>query len=228
VKSQLAIGDLEAAAQANDLRLCDRGLWSGGFTLIEVVISSLVVAVMLAAALTTLGAVGRDYRMVREFQLGHRLGEDLMAEIQGQAYVDPNDPAAFGPEAGESTTTRVDFDDVGDYEGWSGSPPVLRDGTAVPGAAGWTRSVNVWWADVLAPGADMMADSGLKRIEVVVTSPRGATFTVKALRSVSGMLELLPPVDRTYVTGVAAELQVGPQDTTSVEGVSVGNHAEGP
>ena len=199
---------------------------SGGFTLVEVVISSLVVALMLVAAMTTLGAVGRDYGMVREFQLGHLLGEKLVAEILQQAYFDPNDPSGFGVEAGESTGTRVDFDDVDDYEGWSDSPPQLRDGTAIPGAEGWARTVTVWWADVLDPGTQMGAETGLKRVRVEVTSPRGKVFTVESLRSSSGALELAPPVDRTYVTAVSAELQVGTQDTVTVESVSIGNHAE--
>ena len=199
----------------------------GGFALVEVVISSVVVALMLVAALTTLGAVARNYGMTREYQVGRLLGEMLMSEILQQSYVDPNDPGGFGVEAGEGTTTRVDFDDVDDYDGWSRCPPEGNDGSGVTGADGWTRSVTVRWADVLDPGTDVGADSGLKRIEVSVTDPHGRRqYTVKALRSSAGTLEQPPPLDRTCVTGIQAELQVGGDETAISERVSIGNHAE--
>jgi MSHA pilin protein MshD len=199
---------------------------AGGFTLVEVVISSVVVALMLVAALTTLGTVARDYGMTREYQVGRLLGETLMGEILQQAYVDVNDPSGFGVEAGEGTATRVDFDDVDDYDGWSSNPPEGKDGSGVAGADGWTRSVTVRWADVLDPGTDMGSDSGLKRIEVSVTNSQGKQYAVKALRSSTGTLALQPPLDRTYVTGVQAELQAGADESISSERVSIGNHAE--
>jgi hypothetical protein len=222
----IQINGLKAPAAIRSEHLRNQGFLSG-FTLVEVVISSLVVALMLVAALTTLGTTGRDYSMVRESQMGHLLVEELMAEILQQAYADPNDPSGFGLEAGESTTTRVDFDDADDYHGWSKSPPQLRDGTAVPGADGWSRTASVYWADVLDPGVDVGSETGLKCIEVAVTSPRGKQFALKGLRASSGALELMPPLDRTCVTGVAATLQVGTADTESVGGAAISNHAEG-
>ena len=198
----------------------------GAFTLVEVVISSVVVALMLVAALTMLGGASRGYGITREYQVGRLLGETLMGEIFERSYVDVNDPSGFGVEVGEGTATRVDFDDVDDYDGWSSNPPEGKDGSGVSGAAGWTRSVIVRWADVLDPGADVGADSGLKRIEVSVTNSQGKQYTVKALRSSTGTLALQPPLDRTYVTGVEAELQIGGDESVTSERVSIGNHAE--
>jgi MSHA pilin protein MshD len=210
----------------NRCRRLQRRRREGGFTLVEVVISSVVVSLMLVAALTTLGTVARDYGVTREYQVGRLLGETLMAEILQQSYVDVNDPSGFGVETGEGTATRVDFDDLDDYDGWSSNPPEGKDGSAVSGTDGWTRSVTVQWADVLDPGTDMGSDSGLKRIEVSVTSSQGKQYTVKALRSSAGTLALQPPLDRTYVTGVAVALQVGAVESASSERVSIGNHAE--
>ena len=198
-----------------------------GFTLIEIAVSSLVVALMLVAALNMFGTVARDYDVTGEYQMGHLLGEDLMQEILQQCYADPGDPNGFGVETGESTTSRVDFDDIDDYDGWSCSPPRMPNGTALSGTEGWTRSAAVCWADVLSPGTNAASETGLKRVDVAVTSPRGRTFTLRTLHCSTGRLELQPPADRTFVVGLTTKLQAGTeQDDVIVEHTALSNHAE--
>ncbi|MHC4518432.1 MAG: hypothetical protein ACYTAS_07585, partial [Planctomycetota bacterium] len=94
------------------------------------------------------------------------------------------------------------------------------------GAETWTREVTVEWADVLDPRVVVASDSGLKRITVVATSERGTRFTRVALRSAAGMLELTPPVDRTYVAALHASLRLGPEAAARDDAVAVSNHAE--
>ena len=149
-----------------------------------------------------------------------------MAEILQARYEDPNDPPAFGLETGESTTPRTGYDDVDDFDGWSVSPPQARDGSIMPNSEGWTRVVRVRWVDTLDPTTELSSETGLKKIEVEVISPRDKKFSIVALRASSGMLALQPPVDRTYVTALQASLQLGPEAAPSEDAVAVSNHAQ--
>lgn len=198
----------------------------GGFTLVEVVISILVVGIMLVAALNTVGGVFRNYAIAQERQQAYTLTSQLMAEILQARYEDPNDPPAFGLETGESTTPRTGYDDVDDFDGWSVSPPQARDGSIMPNSEGWTRVVRVRWVDTLDPTTELSSETGLKKIEVEVISPRDKKFSIVALRASSGMLALQPPVDRTYVTALQASLQLGPEAAPSEDAVAVSNHAQ--
>jgi hypothetical protein len=76
----------------------------------------------------------------------------------------------LGPEAGEATGgTRANFDDVDDYNGWSASPPVNKEGTPHANASEFMTSVTVDYVDpddlTHAVGSEM----GVKRIGVTVT-----------------------------------------------------------
>jgi prepilin-type N-terminal cleavage/methylation domain-containing protein len=198
----------------------------GGFTLVEVVISIVVVGIMLVAALNTVGGVFRSYAIARERQQGYALATELMAEILQARYEDPNDSPVFGVESGESSTPRIDYDDVDDYDGWSVSPPQAKDGSAVPNSEGWTRMARVWWVDVVDPTTETGSETGLKKIKVEVTSPSGKQYKIKTLRSSSGMLELQPPLDRTYVAALQASLQLRSEAPPSEDAIAVSNHAE--
>ena len=198
----------------------------GGFTLVEVVISFLVVGIMLVAALNMVGGVFRNYAITQERQQAYCLISELMAEILQARYEDLNDPPTFGLEAGESSTPRTGYDDVDDYDGWSVSPPQARDGSIMPNSEGWTRVVRVWWVNTLDPKTETGSETGLKKIEVEVISPRDKKFSAMALRASSGMLELKPPLDRTYVTALQASLQLGPEAAPSKDAVAVSNHAQ--
>jgi hypothetical protein len=190
-------------------------------------VAAAVVAVMLVAALNTLGAAARGYFVARRAQQGGILAEQLMAEIVQSCYKDPDGTPLFGLEAGESGTGRLGYDDVDDYHGWLDCPPLARDGTPVPGAAGWTRQVTVAWVNPLNPSSTVGSESGLKRITVVATSAGGVTFTRVALRSSAGMMELRSPLDSSYVVGLEAKLQVGTQSSAGSDGTAIGNHVEG-
>jgi hypothetical protein len=55
------------------------------------------------------------------------LAQDLMNEISACRWSDPSQPSHWGLESGEDARTRAQFDDIDDYDGWSG-PPQTRDG----------------------------------------------------------------------------------------------------
>ena len=156
---------------------------AGGFTLIESVMSILIVGLMLVAALNTVGASKLSQMRNAEQVIGPPLAEDLMAEILNQLYEEPDDSVDFGRESGESGGDRADWDDVDDYDGHSSSPPEAKDGSALPGLTGWARKVTVNWADPLIPANNALLPSGIKRIKVEVLYQGRVVTTMTALRT---------------------------------------------
>jgi Tfp pilus assembly protein PilV len=141
-----------------------------GLTLVEVVMSTLIVGVMTVAALNALGAATQSGATAGERAIAYGLADDLMAEILQSAYSDPDETPEFGPEDGEDASTRADFDDVDDFNGWNSLPPESRDGTALADRANWRRRVVVTHVVPTNPSQATSgnADQGAKRIRVIV------------------------------------------------------------
>lgn len=180
-----------------------------GLTLVEAVISILIVAVMLVAVLSTLGGVARSHLVQKAFGKEQALGMALLTEVLGARYEDANAPGGWGPESGESSTPRTDFDDVDDYDGWTASPPQKNDGTQLAACAGWRRSVSVTLVNPGTLNASSPSDLGLRKIEVTVEDPQGNSTVLSALRSRYGVGEKAPVQDTTFVTWVGVDLQTG-------------------
>ncbi len=153
-----------------------------GFSLLEAVISTVLVGVLLVAALRTVGAsVFTQYR-ASERATAQMLADGLMVEILGKNYKAPGSASSFGRESGESSTSKASYDDVDDYQGWSESPPQRPDGTAMPDLAGWQRSVAVDWVDPLDLNQPQIWDTGVKRITVTVLHNLVVVATRVAIR----------------------------------------------
>jgi len=155
---------------------------AAGFTIVEAAISTIIVAVMLTVALNTVGASRLTQRRAALTSRGCQFAEILMSEILQQNYQDPGANPVFGPESDESTTTRAAFDDVDDYNGWSGAP-TAKDGTALPNSAGWTQSVTVEWIDRLSPSTVRTTETNAKRITVVTKYNNVPQVTLVAIRT---------------------------------------------
>jgi MSHA pilin protein MshD len=140
-----------------------------GFTLIEATLSTIIVAMMAATALTTVRLSVRSQFKSSERATGGLLASALMAEIMALPYQDPSLPTVtLGPEAGESTTSRAAWDDVDDYNGWSESPLQNKDGTTIANTTNWQRSVEVVWVNSGNPTTLSAIETGCKRITVTV------------------------------------------------------------
>ncbi len=139
-------------------------------TLVEVVVSTLIVGLMTVLALGALGSAARSGQSAGNQAIGQALAGDLVAEIIATAYSDPDDDPDFGPETGEDDGIRSGFDDVDDYHGWSSEPPKYRDGTTIPNREDWRREVTVQYVQPASPSLPTVgsADEGAKRITVVV------------------------------------------------------------
>ena len=149
------------------------------FSLLEVTISSMIVGVMLVAALNAVGAATTGRFRSGERSQAQLLADALMAEILELHYSEPVDQPTFGPEPGETATaTRAAFDDVDDYHGWSSKPPVDEDGTPLGNADNWTRSAVVNYASAANLAVNVGTDTGIKQIAVTVTNGRAAASAV--------------------------------------------------
>jgi len=191
-------------------------------TLVEAVISVVLVAAVLVGALSVMGSVARA-RQVQGAQCRRiALAQDLMAEVFQAHYADLDVDDNFGTEFGEwGDGTRSEFDDVDDYAGWSASPPQAKDGTDLTGYTGWSRQVAVHYVRPAPPDVTVGSDLGLKRITVTVTDDLGKKTQLVSLRSANGAFELVPEASTTVVTWVGVELQIGDDDATRIGSASV-------
>lgn len=194
-------------------RLRARRRRRGGLTSAEVIISTVLVGLVAIGAMRAVGAVFRTRAATDHMHRATTLAYALMTEVMQAAYEDAGSGVAFGPEAGEtSPALRAGFDDVDDYHGWSESPPRPKDSTAaLTGCEGWSRSVQVSFADPSAPQNVSVADTGLKRITVTVTDPAGRQTALTAFRSRWGALERPPDADTTVRSWIGSRLQIGTQ-----------------
>lgn len=144
-----------------------------GYTLVEVAISTLIVGVLLVAALNTTGYATRGQIDNKQRAQAKLIANAMLAEILELPYQERTTTPAFGPETGE---VRATYDDVDDYMLFSDSPPVDKQGVALAGGEGLTRSVVVSYVEPDNLTATSNTDKGIKRI--VVSVARGGTQLV--------------------------------------------------
>lgn len=119
-----------------------------GISLVEVTISMVIVSITSLSVIQMFGVSAKTRALSSDRVRGLHLAADLLAEIAAQDWADPvQGITSFGIRMDEyDGTTRVRYNDIDDYHGWKQSPPLLPDGTPVPGFDGWTRSVEVEYA----------------------------------------------------------------------------------
>ena len=160
-----------------------------GFTLIEAVAGIVIVAIMFAAVLQTVGASRMTQYKTSGRRLGSLLGQELMAEILQQYYREPEDTPDFGRESGQSGVVRTNWDDVDDYDGWSATPPQDKYGAEMTELQGWSREVEVAWVDPASPSSPLGTESETKLITVTVKHNGTVMAELAAIRT-SAMPEL--------------------------------------
>ncbi len=153
------------------------------FTLVEAVISILIIGVMLVAALGTVGASRLGQYKNSQQSRGKLLAQALMDEILQQDYKEPDSTPVFGREASEISTSRSNYDDVDDYHNWSASPPQNKDGTVISDSTGFMRSVSVQWVNPANLEEVSAIETGVKRITVTVTHAGLKTGSLVAIKT---------------------------------------------
>lgn len=149
-----------------------RGNGQHGFSLIELIVSMVVLSVGVVGVLSTFGISLRgSVEPMRQKQMT-AIAESLLAEILHQPFTlcDPDDPNAasalstadctggaaasqdvLGPTAGEqrfgvpagAPAPNTQFDNVGDYQGFTMTPVVDLTGAGLAALAGYTATVAI-------------------------------------------------------------------------------------
>lgn len=197
-----------------------------GVGLTEILVATVIVGMLMVASLDAIGMVARTQRVNSDRLTGPGLARDLLAEILTLPYTDPQNPGgAIGVDAGESSGTRSTFDDVDDYDGWTSSNGVARNGTTRSGYTGWSQAVTVTWAERGTATPWSMYDTNLKRVTVTVTSPAGVVTQLIGLHALQGALEQTLPVAGTAVGWVGAELRTGSSTRSQFAAAPLNNNA---
>ncbi|MEL7483261.1 MAG: hypothetical protein AAFN41_02800 [Planctomycetota bacterium] len=128
--------------------------------MIETVLATAIVGGLTVAALSLVSSAAMERRVSAERTRGMLLASQLAEEIAAL-------PTQVGtPITADPIVDRLLFDEVADYDDLSQSPPRERDGTAIDGADGWTRSVDVTEVAASDLEGPEVADTGVYRVTV--------------------------------------------------------------
>jgi len=153
-----------------------------GITLWETAMSTFLVGMVLVTATTTAGTSMRMQTKAAKRAKAGYLAHALIGEMLELSYMQPGQTSSpIGLDAGESATSRANYNDVDDYNGWIDSPPQNKDGSVMPDLASWSRRVVVEWVSPstltqASPGSAI--ETGLKRITVTVQN-NGSTILTR-------------------------------------------------
>lgn len=149
-----------------------------GMTLVEVAVSTVIVGVMMTAALSAVAASAKERVAMANAATAQSLGEALMSEIDRVSCGSGTIAVSLG------ASNRTAFDDTGDYSGLNDSPPTERDGTPIANVTGFARAVSVTNVDptTLASGSPT---SGFRKVVVTVTHNGKTLATLWTIRSVN-------------------------------------------
>jgi hypothetical protein len=155
-----------------------------GSSLAELVVTTVLVGVLMTAALSSTGQSLLSQRKCGDRVIGRYLSQSLLADIQAKAFKDPDAIVPLlGVDMGETLGQPSSYDDVDDYNGYSESPPKKPDGTPLSGYAGWSRAVQVESLDPVTLEASTSADTGYKRIKVTAACNGVMVYSLTGLRT---------------------------------------------
>lgn len=163
--------------RANKMRYHRRS----GITLIETVLSLLILAGAFASGLTAIGSARASQVAAAERRFALSLAEDMMDEVLAEPnYKEGN---TYGLEAGERASDRQAFDDMDDYDDWSSTPPVDYYDVDIPGGDGYSRRVQILYVNPDNPTQYVSTDMGLAVIIVRVRFNTKIVAEIRAYRS---------------------------------------------
>jgi len=167
---------------------------SGGFTLVEMILSLTILAVAIPVLVSLFSGGLRQPQWAREQTQALFLAQGLMEEIVthkwDEAATPPghtNVPSTIGLDAGEVIGDRSTYDDIDDYDGLLDNPMHDAKGTTLTGFAGFWSQTHVDYvaSDKATPDFDTALGKGagtdFKRVNVTVNWPDG-NVTLTAMR----------------------------------------------
>jgi MSHA pilin protein MshD len=142
-----------------------------GMTLIEVVISIVVITVAVSAVLGALSQNAGRSADAMVLTQAVSIAEAYAEEVSLRPF--------FDPDGVDGEALRVDFDDADDYDGLLDNGAVDQFGNPIPGLGGYTVAVNVQPSGAL-PG---IAAADALRIDVRVQFAPYVDYTLSAYKT---------------------------------------------
>ena len=163
------------------------GIPRPGVTLVEVVVSSLLVATLMLTCLHASWVVHRNAESVNHSATAGWLMDAVLEEVASRVVVDRDlaafDPSLIGPDAGETRTT---FDDVDDYDGWDVTSPTDAWNAPIADADGWRVRLSVVpWALSAGGTTFLGADTPARMLMCRLNDPTGREYVGRRLVAVT-------------------------------------------
>lgn len=152
---------------------------TNGFTLLEALMASAVLAFVVAAIAQAVSVGHRETDVVLKRLRGTALAEALMEEIVSKPYADPQGGTTPGPDSGESG--RTGRDNIDDYNGFSESVNTLADAQGVSYPSDWqsyTRSATATYTTMSVANLSQTPISGIAVTVTVTLTPGGSSWTL--------------------------------------------------
>ncbi|ABA87653.1 type IV pilus minor pilin MshD, putative [Syntrophotalea carbinolica DSM 2380] len=143
------------------------GKHSGGFTLIELVVSMVVVSIALGGVLMVMNYTVQHSADPMLQHQAVAIAESYLEEVLLRSYADP--------DGSDGETVRSLLDDVDDYDGWADTGACDQEGTAITGLESYTVSVAVDDA--------VLNTVACKKVTVTVSHPTGINLKLSGYRT---------------------------------------------
>ena len=140
-----------------------------GLSYVEVLLASVILAVLIAAAVQLFGNLARSQTISTDQDGAEFLALEMTREITRCYYADPDLNRVTGVEPDEIGPDRSLWDDLDDYHKWSSCPPVDRQNTPYQNLAHLTRSVEVQYVAANNFSQIVADDQGFKAVTITVS-----------------------------------------------------------
>jgi len=152
-----------------------------GTTLIEVVVSSLLIAIVLVSSLRSTAVIHSSTAQADHRILLEVAANSLLEELRGLSYSDPNGDRSLGLDADETHADRDTWDDCDDAHQFTTSSLRKRDGTPW-GDGDISATILVQWLDPDSLTASPK-ETGLKRVQIQVAADDQQVVIINSLFS---------------------------------------------
>ena len=144
-----------------------------GFSLLEMILASTILAVSLTAGVAMLGTVAKSQKSAMDRRLASELAHSYLEEILDYSYDSSSDEGRVfilsDPEKDGSLGAGLSpYGTVDDFDGCDCQPPCTTDGTPLKGLLGVRRTASVKWVAPDDLDGISGTDEGLKRVTIIV------------------------------------------------------------
>ncbi len=151
-----------------------------GFTLVELIVSMLVISIALSGTLMVLNTVTVHSADPMIMQQAAAIAEAYLDEITLKSYLDPGPDPDTGQLCPAAEASRNLYDNICDYDGLSDSGARDHNGNAITGLEDYQVDVSV---DTTADLNGLSGSSDVLRIDVQVVHSAGVDITLSSYRT---------------------------------------------